>query len=111
MRATGSKRLSKTAKQETTRQRALICWASATRMSVPQIARLVDSDESHVRKVIHEFNERGFAVAATLITRGGRPRRITTPSASGSSAVAGARPDSHGGPVDALVAAAALGAI
>jgi hypothetical protein len=54
------KRLSKSAKHAAKRQRALICWASATRMSVPVIARLVDSDESHVRKVIHAFNERGF---------------------------------------------------
>ncbi|MGH2941438.1 MAG: helix-turn-helix domain-containing protein [Solirubrobacteraceae bacterium] len=44
------------------RSRALICWASATRMSAQQIAALVGTDESHVRKVIHAFNERGGLV-------------------------------------------------
>ena len=32
--------------------------ASATGMPAPQIAAVVRSDESHVRKVIHAFNER-----------------------------------------------------
>jgi hypothetical protein len=53
-------RLSRTATSEAKRERALICWASATRMSAPQIAVLVGTDESHVRKVIQAFNERGF---------------------------------------------------
>jgi transposase len=89
------KRLSKTAKSEVKRQRALICWASATRMSVPVIARLVDSDESHVRKVIHAFNERGFQ-SLDPEWRGGRPRRITDTERERIVAVAGARPDSMG---------------
>jgi transposase len=29
-------------------------------MSAPQIAGVVRTDESHVHKVIHAFNERGF---------------------------------------------------
>src|SRR4051812_9731725 len=53
------KRLSRKAASEVKRERALIV-ASATRMSPQQIAALVGSDESHVRKVIHAFNERGF---------------------------------------------------
>jgi hypothetical protein len=32
-------------------------------MSPQQIAALVGSEESHVRKVIHAFNERGFDFA------------------------------------------------
>src|SRR5271167_1794559 len=89
------KRLSKTAKHAAKRQRALICWASATRMSVQVIARLVDSDESHVRKVIHAFNERGFQ-SLDPEWRGGRPRRITDTERERIVAVAGARPDSMG---------------
>jgi hypothetical protein len=29
-------------------------------MSAPQIAAMARTDESHVRKVIHAFNDRGF---------------------------------------------------
>ncbi len=54
------KRLSKTAKHQATRQRASILLASNTLLSVPQIARMWMTDESHVRKVIHDFNEHGF---------------------------------------------------
>ena len=38
----------------------MIVLASSTGMSAPQIAGLVGTDESHVRKVIHAFNEEGF---------------------------------------------------
>jgi hypothetical protein len=55
------KRLSRKAASEAKRERALICWASAMKMSAPQIAALVGTDESHVRKVIQAFNERGFS--------------------------------------------------
>jgi transposase len=92
------KRLSKTAKHAAKRERALICWASATKMSVPVIARLVGSDESHVRKVIHAFNERGFD-SLDPDYRGGRPRRITEAQRERIVAVAGARPDSMGVPL------------
>jgi DNA-directed RNA polymerase specialized sigma24 family protein len=54
------KRLSRQAKHSSTRQRALILLASATEMSVPEIAQMWMTDESHVRKVIHDFNEHGF---------------------------------------------------
>jgi DNA-directed RNA polymerase specialized sigma24 family protein len=52
------KRLSQRAKHASTRQRAMILLASATPMSPLEIARMLLSDESHVRKVIHDFNER-----------------------------------------------------
>jgi hypothetical protein len=100
------KRLSKTAKRE----RALICWASATGQSVPVIARLVGSDESHVRKVIHAFNERGFE-SLDPDYRGGRPRWITDPERERIVAVAGARARHAGGAADALVAEAAVGSL
>jgi transposase len=91
------KRLSRKASSEVKRERALICWASATRMSPQQIAALVGSDESHVRKVIHAFNERGFA-SLDPEPRGGRPRRITVEQRARIIAVAGARPDTLGVP-------------
>jgi transposase len=91
------KRLSRKAASEVKRERALICWASATRMSVQQIAALVDTDESHVRKVIHAFNERGFA-SLDPEPRGGRPRRITDEQRARIISVAGARPDTLGVP-------------
>jgi len=91
------KRLSRKAASEIKRERALICWASATRMSAQQIAALVDTDESHVRKVIHAFNERGFA-SLDPEPRGGRPRRITDEQRARIISVAGARPDTLGVP-------------
>lgn len=55
------KEISKRAKYQSKRQRAMILLASSTGMPAPQIAAVVRSDESHVRKVIHAFNDRGFA--------------------------------------------------
>jgi transposase len=89
--------LSRKATSEAKRERALICWASATKMSAPQIAALVGSDESHVRKVIQAFNERGFGSLDPEL-RGGRPRRITAEQRARIVAVAGARPDTLGVP-------------
>ena len=91
------KRLSRKATSEAKRERALIVWASATKMSPQQIAALVATDESHVRKVIHAFNERGFS-SLDPEARGGRPRRITDEQRARIVAVAGARPDSLGVP-------------
>ena len=91
------KRLSKRAKHASTRQRASILLASATLMSAPQIARMWMTDESHVRKVIHDFNEHGFESLRPRF-RGGRPRRISTDDEQRLVAVAGARPDTLGVP-------------
>ena len=91
------KRLSRKAASEVKRERALIVWASATKMSPQQIAALVGTDESHVRKVIHAFNERGFS-SLDPEKRGGRPRRITDEQRARIVAVAGARPDTLGVP-------------
>ena len=57
------KSISKKAKYQSKRQRAMILLASSTGMSAPQIAAMARTDESHVRKVIHAFNERGVRVA------------------------------------------------
>ena len=91
------KRLSKTAKHQATRQRASILLASNTLLSVPQIARMWMTDESHVRKVIHDFNEHGFESLRPRF-RGGRPRRISIDDEQRIVADAGARPDTLGVP-------------
>ncbi|MGH2822909.1 MAG: IS630 family transposase [Thermoleophilaceae bacterium] len=88
------KRLAKTAKHQSTRQRAAILLASATRMGVPEIARMWRTDDSRVRKAIHEFNERGFDSLRPNYG-GGRPRRIDRPQRQKIVAIAGARPDSQ----------------
>ena len=92
------KRLSKQAKHSSTRQRAAILLASATEMSAPEIAEMWMTDESHVRKVIHDFNQHGF-VSLRPRFRGGRPRRISNDDQARIVAVAGARPDTLGVPL------------
>ena len=91
------KRLSKQSRLASTRQRAMILLASNTLMSAPEIARMLLTDESHVRKVIHEFNRLGFESLRPRF-RGGRPRRISTDDEARIVAVAGARPDTLGVP-------------
>ena len=91
------KRLSKQSKLASTRQRAQILLASNTLMSAPEIARMLLTDESHVRKVIHDFNERGWESLRPRFG-GGRPRRILTDDEQRIVAVAGARPDTLGVP-------------
>src|SRR4051812_15956028 len=92
------KRLSRRAKHECTRQRASVLLASNVRMPVPQIAEMWRTDPSWVRKVIHEFNERGMDSLRPRY-RGGRPRRITTDQRQRIVSVAGARPDAQGIPL------------
>ena len=89
------KSISKRAKYQSKRQRAMILLASSTGMSAPQIAELVRSDESHVRKVIHAFNEQGFS-SLDPDYRGGRPKKTTPEQRDRIVAVARARPDTQG---------------
>jgi transposase len=91
------KRLSRQSKVAATRQRALILLASNTLMSAPQIARMLLTDESQVRKVIHEFNLQGWDSLRPRFA-GGRPRRISIDDEQRIVAVAGARPDTLGVP-------------
>src|SRR4051812_47218724 len=93
--AVALKRRAKQAKHFSTRERAAILLASNVGTAVPQIAAMWMTDESHVRKVMHEFNERGMA-SLDPDDRGGRPRRITCEQGRQAVAVAGARPDSQG---------------
>lgn len=86
------KRLARSAKHFSTRQRAAILLASASQHSAPQIAAMWQTDQSHVRKVIKDFNERGLDSLRPEY-RGGRPRRITEAERERIVAVAGARPE------------------
>jgi transposase len=92
------KRLSKRAKHQCTRQRAAALLASNVKMSASQIADMWRTDPSWVRKVIHEFNERGMDSLRPRY-RGGRPRRITTEQRKAIISVAGARPGHQGVPL------------
>lgn len=56
-------------------RRAHIVLASATRMSVPEVARTLLLNEDHVRRVIQAFNEQGLAALASE-NKGGRPRHL-----------------------------------
>ncbi|HEX4019104.1 MAG TPA: IS630 family transposase [Frankiaceae bacterium] len=96
--ATRLKRMSTRAEHQSTRIRAAILLASNVQTPVPQIARMWLTDDSHVRKVIHEFNEQGFD-SLRPDYRGGRPRRITAEQRQRVVAVAGARPDTQGVPL------------
>lgn len=89
------KSISKRARYQSKRERAIILLASSTGMSAPQIAAMARTDESHVRKVIHAFNERGF-VSLDPDYRGGRPRKTTPEQRDRIVAVARARPDTQG---------------
>jgi transposase len=91
------KRLSRQSKVASTRQRALILLASNTLMSAPEIARMLLTDESQVRKVIHDFNLHGWDSLRPRFGDG-RPRRISTDDEARIVAVAGARPDTLGVP-------------
>lgn len=92
------KRLSRQAKHASSRQRAAILLASATEMSAREIADVWMTDESQVRKVIHDFNEHGFASLRPRFG-GGRPRRISSDDETRIVSLAGARPDSLGVPL------------
>ena len=92
------KRLAKRAKHESTRERAAILLGSNAGLAAASIAASWLTDESHVRKVIHEFNERGFD-SLRPDYRGGRPRRVTTDQRQQIISVAGARPDDQGVPL------------
>ena len=89
------KSISKRAKYQSKRQRAMILLASSTGMPAPQIAGVVRTDESHVRKVIHAFNDRGFA-SLDPDYRGGRPKKTTPVQRDRIVSVARARPNTQG---------------
>jgi len=89
------KSVSKRAKYQSKRQRAMVLLASSTATPAPQIASVVRSKESHARKVIRAFNVRGFG-SLDPAYRGGRPRRTTSVERNRIVSVARARPDTQG---------------
>src|SRR3954463_6685121 len=89
------KSISRKAQYQSKRKRAIILLASATGMSAPRIAAMARTDESHVRKVIHPFNQQGFA-SLDPDYRGGRPKKTTSEQRDRIVAVARARPDTQG---------------
>ena len=92
------KRLAKRAKHESTRERAAILLGSNAGLPASSIAASWLTDDNHVRKVIREFNERGFESLRPNY-RGGRPRRIEREDRQRIVAIAGARPDTQGVPL------------
>jgi transposase len=89
------KKVATDGKHRSSRIRAMILLASATEMAAPQIASLYLTDATHVRKVIHEFNERGFG-SLDPDYRGGRPTKTTPEQRDQVVSVARARPDTQG---------------
>ena len=92
------KRLVKRSKHASTRERASIVLGSNAGVPAAAIAASWLTDDNHVRKVIHEFNERGFDSLRPNY-RGGRPRRISCDQRQRIVSVAGARPDTQGVPL------------
>lgn len=90
--------ISRRARYQSKRQRAMILLCSQNLMSAPEIAALVGSDESHVRKVIHAFNEQGLS-SLDPDYRGGRPKKTTPGERDRIVALARARPDTQGVPL------------
>lgn len=79
------------------RQRAQIVLASDSRSSAPEIARVLQTDENQVRRVIAEFNADGMA-SLRPPTGGGRPRKIDDAARDKIRAIALARPRDLGEP-------------
>jgi transposase len=91
------RRVSRQSKVFALRQRAQIVLASDSGSSAPEIARVLQTDESQVRRVIAEFNADGVASLRPRIG-GGRPRRIDDAARDEIRAIALARPRDLGEP-------------
>jgi len=91
------RRVSRQSKVFALRQRAQIVLASDAGSSAPEIARVLQTDENQVRRVIAEFNADGLG-SLRPPTGGGRPRRIDDAAREKIRAVALARPRDLGEP-------------
>jgi hypothetical protein len=69
------RRISRQSKVFALRQRAQIVLASDAKSSAPEVARVLQTDENQVRRVIREFNADGRG-SLRPPTGDGRPRRI-----------------------------------
>jgi transposase len=91
------RRVSRQSKVFALRQRAQILLASDGRSSAPEIARVLQTDENQVRRVIAEFNVDGMASLRPRIG-GGRPKRIDDAAREKIRGIALARPRDLGEP-------------
>ena len=91
------RRISRQSKVFALRQRAQILLASDSGSSAPEIARVLQTDENQVRRVIGEFNADGMASLRPRIG-GGRPRKIDDAAREQIRAIALARPRDLGEP-------------
>jgi transposase len=91
------RRTSRQSKVFALRQRAQILLASDAGSAAPEIARVLQTDENQVRRVIREFNADGMASLRPPMG-GGRPRRIDDAAREQIRAVALARPRDLGEP-------------
>lgn len=91
------RRVSRQSKVFALRQRAQIVLASDARSTASEIARVLQTDENQVRRVIREFNEMGMDFLRPP-SGGGRPRRIDHEARERIRAVALARPRDLGEP-------------
>jgi transposase len=91
------RRVSRQSKVFALRQRAQILLASDARSTSVEIARVLQTDENQVRRVIRDFNADGMA-SLRPPTGAGRPRRIDDAAREEIRAVALARPRDLGEP-------------
>ena len=91
------RRVSRQSKVFALRQRAQILLASDSQVPAPEIARVLQTDENQVRRVIAEFNLDGMDSLRPPIG-GGHPRRIDDDTREAIRAIALARPCDLGEP-------------
>ena len=91
------RRISRQSKVFALRQRAQILLASDARSAAPEIARVLQTDENQLRRVIREFNADGMASLRPHIG-GGRPKKIDDAAREKIRGIALARPRDLGEP-------------
>jgi len=85
-------------RRQSLRQRAQILMASMVYTPVYQIALICQTDEAHVRKVIHAFNDHGFESLNPKVGTG-RPKKFEPATRDRSVAIALAPPTTLGEPL------------
>jgi transposase len=91
------RRLARRSRDSVVARRAAVVRCSAQGMSVPEITGTIFADAGHIRAVLKDFNERGFA-ALRPGRSPGRPRQIDEQTRARIVAVALSRPQDRGLP-------------